>query len=265
MDNTKIALIQLHSGKDALLNLDNIKTLVAQAASNGAKLVMLPEVCDYTDTRYGAEITGVFREAFSELACEHGIYLHGGSIHEYTPDMSDAGQKPYNTTFFYDPSGAEIASYRKIHMFDVEIADGPSLCESHIFSVGDSISCANTVFGALGLSICFDLRFPALYHDMALSGATILCCAANFTKPTGEAHWEVLQRARAIETGSYVLACNQCGQKKDFTSYGHSMVIDPWGQIVAEAGDAKEIIYADIDPDYPARARRQIPVIGVKR
>ena len=257
MKELKAALIQADIGTDPRANLTRITDRITQAAQRGVGLVMLPEVTDYVDARYDISVTEEFKDALRQLSGSLGIYLHAGSIHEYVGDAA----KPYNTTFVYGPDGKELARYRKLHMFDVDIADGPNLRESDMFETGCEEICFDTEYGRMGLSICFDLRFPDLYHTLAVNDAGMIFCCANFTDITGRAHWEVLIRARAIETGSYVLACGQCGMKKDYRAYGHSMVADPWGKIIAQAGDGEEIIYATLDPDYPERARRQIPVL----
>ena len=261
MNTFKTALVQTDTQRDPLKSLDEIKIYIKEAALNGADFVMLPEVCDYTAGRHNISITDTFKKTFAALAKEYKIWLHGGSIHEYTGERS-ADDLPYNTTFVYAPDGTQVTRYRKIHMFDVNIENGPCIRESDIFTSAEDIISADTDFGKIGLSICYDIRFPHMFRKMALSGANILCCSANFTKPTGEAHWEILLKARAIETGSYVFACNQCGVKKDFTAYGNSMIIDPWGRILERADTAPGIIYADIDLSQVKNVRSRVPVLS---
>ena len=165
----------------------------------------------------------------------------------------------------FSPEGRCVAAYRKLHMFDVNVEDGPSYRESDEIIPGATVCLADTDLGRLGLSICYDLRFPQLYRLMADNGAEVLIVSANFTDSTGEAHWEPLLRARAIENTCYVLACGQCGQKPAFKAHGHSMVIDPWGRILAEAGEKEEILYADISSEVLKKTRKQIPCLQNQR
>ena len=165
-------------------------------------------------------------------------------------------------SFFFSPSGKEIARYDKIHMFDVDLPNGESYRESSDYEPGDKSALADTDFGKVGLTICYDLRFPHLYRDLAKAGASILAVPSAFTVPTGQAHWSVLQRARAIETGSFVVSAAQCGQHDgDRKTYGHSIIVDPWGVVLAEAGEEPGVITADLDLSAVDKARQAIPAL----
>ena len=262
MKDCRVALVQMDSQADKKANLGKMERAVKEAAANGAQLVVYPETVDYIGPGLAAqasEVPGEITRRFSQLAAEHQIWLHAGSITEKSE------KKPHNLSMLFAPDGRLVAEYRKLHMFDVEVENGPGYCESASIAPGDTVCLADTEFGRLGLSICYDLRFPELYRCMAVNGAKILVVSANFTAPTGEAHWESLLRARAIENTCYVLACGQCGKKKAFEAYGHSMVIDPWGHILCEAGNGEEILYADLSVAFLEKSRQQIPCLKNRR
>ena len=208
---------------------------------------------------HASGVPGRITERFSDMARKNGVWLHAGSITEKYE------KKARNLSMLFSPEGRCVASYRKLHMFDVTVEDGPSYRESDEILPGETVCLAYTDLGRLGLSICYDLRFPQLYRLMADNGAEVLIVSANFTDPTGAAHWEPLLRARAIENTCYVLACGQCGQKPAFKAHGHSMVIDPWGRILAEAGEKEEILYADISSEVLKKTRKQIPCLQNQR
>lgn len=253
----KAALIQMDSGSDKKENMRKAEYFIRQAAVSGACLAVFPETVDYigTDMKAHAEtIPGVWGEFFSAQAKKYGMYIHGGSITERNP----AG-RPFNTSLMYGPDGQMIGQYRKLHMFDVEVENGPAYRESDDICPGDEIVLVRTGLDCFGLSICYDLRFPELYRIQSQSGARVLIVAANFTHATGEKHWETLLRARAIENTCYVLACCQCGEKPAFTAYGHSMIISPWGEVLARGGEQEECVIGQVDPEETLRVRRQIP------
>jgi predicted amidohydrolase len=193
--------------------------------------------------------------AFRELARKLGIYLHVGSL-----AIKLAGERAANRSFLIDRTGEIVARYDKIHMFDVDLASGESYRESRNFRPGETAVAADLPWGRLGLTICYDLRFPALYRALAESGSSMLAIPAAFTRQTGEAHWHILVRARAIENGSFVLAAAQGGlHENGRETYGHSLVVDPWGRILAEGGVEPGVVLAEIDPAAVATARGRVP------
>lgn len=256
----KAALLQLNSTDDVDDNLSQIQQSLIQAADMGADLAVLPETADYIGQffdQYAADQTVDIKAFLAGEAKKHGLYLHGGSFTE----KGDGG-KLYNTSLFFLPDGQLLGQYRKLHMFDIEVEDEPAYRESDTISPGDEIVMLDSRLGMLGMAICYDLRFPELFRLMAQSGAQIIILPANFTSTTGAAHWETLLRARAVENGCYVLSCDQCGQKPAFTAYGHSMVVNPWGEVIARAGTKPECITAEIDLAYLHKVRREVPVLG---
>lgn len=262
MRDITVALVQMDTQSDKEENLRNMEERIREAAKKGAGLVVFPETVEYIGpdlAGHASEVPGEITERFSRMARENNVWLHTGSITE------KCEEKSRNLSMLFSPEGRCVAEYRKLHMFDVTVEDGPCYRESKNIAPGDTVSLADTDFGRVGLSICYDLRFPQLYRLMADKGAEILIVSANFTDPTGEAHWEPLLRARAIENTCYVLACGQCGQKKAFKAHGHSMVVDPWGRIAAEAGEGEEILYARLSADILEKTRQQIPCLENQR
>lgn len=262
MKACKVALVQIDSQADQKENKRKITEAVERASEEKAGLIIFPETVEYIGDDFrgnASEIPGELESFFSELARKHGVWLHAGSITE------KHGDKLCNLTLLFAPDGKRCAAYRKIHLFDVDVADGPSYKESSDITPGDSLVVADTEFGRLGLSICYDLRFPQMFAKMADLGAQVLIVSANFTDATGRDHWEPLLRARAIENTCYVLACGQCGGKKAFKAHGHSMIIDPWGRILAQAGEEETILYGELDPKLLETCRRQIPCLQNRR
>lgn len=262
MERCRIALVQMDSQADREKNVRSVEAAVAKAVAGGAGFVMLPETVEYIGEDFSgnaSEIPGPVSERFGRLAGKYGIWLHAGSVTEKRKG------KPCNLTMLFGPDGRLAARYRKVHLFDVDVEEGPVYRESDEIAPGDRLALADTALGRIGLSICYDLRFPQLYGLYADWGAEILTVAANFTDVTGEAHWEPLLRARAIENTCYVLACGQCGVKPAFRAHGHSMIIDPWGRVLAEAGEEPEILYAWLEPETLEAARRQIPCLKNQR
>ena len=208
-------------------------------------------------------LTGVELDpAAAALARETGMWLHGGSIYEKNPQ----GGRPYNCTMVIRPDGTLAAKYRKLHPFDVTVPGGGQMRESSQICPGDAIVTVDAgELGTWGLSVCYDLRFGELYRIMALEGAQVLFVPANFTLNTGKDHWEVLLRARAIENGCYVVAPEQFGPGPEFPAYGRSMVVDPWGNVVAQAPDRPGVILADIDLDYVEEIRRKVGTLTNRR
>lgn len=259
----RVAAIQMRSGLSPEDNLVALRRMVREAAEKGARYIQTPEmtgalqrdrVALFAQLRKPKDDL-IVAEA-SRLAAEHGITLHIGS----TAVLAEDG-KVANRAFVFGPLGGVIATYDKLHMFDVDLANGESWRESATYTAGRAPVVADAAGTRIGLGICYDLRFPELFATYALAGATILTVPAAFTRQTGEAHWHVLLRARAIETGSFVIAAGQGGRHADGReTYGHSLIIDPWGRIVAEKDDDEPgVIVADIDLADVAAARGRIP------
>jgi deaminated glutathione amidase len=264
----KVALLQMRSGDDKARNLEQAARLVDEAvAAERPDLVALPEVFPWLGR--GAEGRRVAAETLPDgeaygllraLARRHGILVHGGSL------LERDGERLYNTTVVFDRDGREVARYRKIHLFDVTTPDGTSYRESDSFGRGTEVVTVDLEGWRLGLSICYDMRFPELYQALARKGAEILLVPSNFTLMTGKDHWEPLLRARAIETQCYVLAPAQWGAWAGGTrhAYGHTLAIDPWGHVVARAPDRVGWITARLDRDHLDHVRSLIPVAAHK-
>ena len=265
MSQLDIALVQMRSGIDPEANIKDAIRLIRDAAATGAQLVATPETTHLVQ-KNAAEAFKVLHApetepalpAFSALARELGITLLIGSLAVRTPDGRAA-----NRSFLFGPDGALLASYDKAHMFDVGLGKGETYRESDNYAPGGRLVVADAAGARLGLSICYDVRFAYLYRRLAKAGAQILAVPAAFTRPTGRAHWDVLLRARAIETGSYVIAPAQSGLHEDGRkTWGHSMIVGPWGEIVAVRKDAEPgVLSARIDLDKVAEARRRIPAL----
>ena len=261
------AAVQMVASDDKAANLAEAARWVRQAALEGAKVVALPEVFIWRGSkkleRENAEpVPGPTANALAALASELKIYFLAGSILEEIP----GSEKAYNTSLLFDPSGKLLASYRKIHLFDVDLANGVSLRESATRAYGDAIAVARSDLCTMGLSVCYDLRFPELYRGLAEQGAQIIFVPAAFTAYTGEAHWEPLLRSRAIENQAYVIAPGQFGQSRSsFATHGHSMIVDPWGKILAELADGAGIVSAEIDLEYLAQVRAELPALRHRR
>ncbi len=250
------------SGEKAA-NIAEAERWIREAAAQGARVVALPEVFVWRggrkEERLAAEtIPGPTSEWLAVLARELSIYLLGGSILEQVP----GGDKAYNTSLLFSPEGRVLAKYRKIHLFDVDLKEGVSIKESDTRARGDAVVVAETDLCAMGLSICYDLRFPELYRKMAARGAQLIFVPSAFTAYTGKAHWEPLLRARAIENQAYIVAPAQFGKHTNsFETYGHSMIVDPWGKILAELPHEPGFILAEVDLDYLLRVRTELPCL----
>ena len=258
-----LAAIQLDSQSDKQKNLAAAAGFIEEAAAKGAKLVAMPETMNYIGPEYrqnGEPVPGLTTDFFAKLAVKWGIWIHCGSI----PEIYDQ-EKPYNTTVLLNPQGEIVAKYQKLHMFDVEISDGPSYKESDDNSPGQEIVLAKTELGMLGLSICYDIRFGEMYRIMALNGAQILFTPACFTMNTGKDHWETILRARAIENSCYVVSPGQIGIKPKLQAYGKSLIVDPWGNVIAKASDRPGYVMAEIDLDMIDFVRAQVPSLQNRR
>ena len=258
----KIALIQMTSGADVTANLNDITAQIKIAAGEGATFISTPENSDFMsedsakrDAHHFDEHDHPFLSHFKKLAQDLKVWIHLGSIKIRADD-----HKKHNRSYLISNDGTIVAQYNKIHLFDVDLPSGETRRESQNISAGNKVVDANTEIGHFGLTVCYDIRFPHLYRQLAKAGADILLVPAAFTVPTGEMHWEVLLRARAIENGAYVIAAAQCGvHDGGRKTYGHSMVINPWGKVIAEAGNEPCILYADIDKQEIANFRSAIP------
>ena len=262
----RVSVCQLNARADRAENLAVARDLLARAAAAGADLAVLPEYVDYLGPGAGAPkpepVDGEFATFFSTAARELGIWVHAGSFHEAGPD----DEHTFNTSLVFDPAGERVAVYRKMHLYDVEIAGRVSYRESQSVAPGDDVVVADVDGVPTGLSICYDLRFPELYRRLADDGARVLVVPAAFMLHTGRDHWEVLLRARAIENQCYVLAAGQIGDHDPGrTCFGRSMIVDPWGTVVAQAPDTVGIVTADLDLDRLDRIREELPSLANRR
>ena len=263
MQKFMVAVVQMDTQNDKQANWQQMAAFVDEAAAKGAQLVAFPEVVNILSEApvYAEPIPGPTTELLMRKAKEQHIWIHGGSISEVNPD----GPRTYNTTVLINPDGEIVARYSKLHNFDMTLPDGSSVRESDRKEPGKEIVTVQTELGHLGFAICYDMRFPELFRLMALEGAQIILMPANFTMPTGKDHWEPILRARAIENGCYIIAPNQTGVKEKFTAYGNSMVVDPWGTVIARASDKPGVILAEIDLGYLKSVRQRNPSIHNRR
>ncbi|NIJ38249.1 putative amidohydrolase [Sphingopyxis panaciterrae] len=264
------ALVQMTSGIDPAVNLKTINRAMAEAAARGAAMVFLPEMSLLLDRDRERSAAHILSEADSpwpaalrDMARRHGLWLHSGSM----PLLADDGARRVNRSHIIASDGSIRARYDKIHMFDVTLPSGENWTESAAYAGGDTLAVVDTPLGRLGLSICYDLRFPELYRALVDRGVDIIAIPAAFTVSTGEAHWHVLLRARAIESACHVIAAAQSGIHADGrATYGHSLAVDPWGSILADAAcetnrdSAYTLILAAIAPDAAEHARQAIPL-----
>lgn len=267
-----MAAVQMVSVADVDANLQAADRLIARAVEEGASLVALPEnfaVLDSGPVREFGEpwgnASGPLQNFLSEQAARHGIWLLGGTIPLLTRPEDDSllqDGRVRAASLLYDPGGRCVARYDKIHLFDVDVNDSQARYrESDTFEPGEQVIVADTPFGGLGMTVCYDLRFPALYQALTERGAQLISVPSAFTRVTGEAHWESLLRARAIENQVYILAPGQGGQHNaKRTTWGHSMIVDPWGTVVACHESGEGVALARIDPDMPGRLRATMPV-----
>jgi len=260
----RAACIQMTSGIDVAGNIAVSTDLVRRAHAAGAQIVGLPEVANLCDRNRSRILENARSEqddpalaAWRKLAAELGVWLLAGSL-----VVRVGPGKLANRGFLIAPDGSISAKYDKLHRFDVDLANGESYRESALFDAGDRAVLAATPWGGLGMTICYDMRFPQLYRSLAKAGAAMIWVPAAFTRTTGRAHWHVLLRARAIETGAFVLAPAQCGDHPDGRStYGHALIVSPWGEVLADAGEEPGFIVADLDLDRVADARAMIPAL----
>ncbi|HUZ40067.1 MAG TPA: carbon-nitrogen hydrolase family protein [Acidimicrobiales bacterium] len=264
----EVAAVQLSSGSDVSSNVDEAESLVNEAADQGAQYVQLPEYFNYLGPFSGFEgaaetVPGPTTSRMAKLAKSRALILHLGSLLERSGEPG----KFFNTSVVIGASGEIVATYRKIHLFDVNVPDAIVHRESDIIEPGEEIVVASLEEFALGMSICFDVRFPELYRKLALAGANVIAVPAAFNAITGRAHWDLLVRARAIENHSFVVAAAQVGTTAEgISTYGHSLIVDPWGEVLAESTtDKPEVVTATLDLSEVTRRRAQIPVMDFRR
>jgi predicted amidohydrolase len=264
----KIGVLQMTSGIDPAVNAATLVSAIAEAAGAGASMLFTPEMSGLIDRDRSRAAASIVAEADDPVlaavrgaAAEGGLWVHLGSLAVRRPDGKFA-----NRGFVIDPTGAVRARYDKLHLFDVDLPSGESWRESSAYVGGDTAVVIDTPAGKLGTSICYDLRFADLYRALSDAGATILSVPAAFTQPTGAAHWHVLLRARAIEAGAFVVAAAQTGVHADGReTYGHSLVVDPWGEVLLDMGEAAGLAFAEIDLARVDQIRSRIPVIAHRR
>jgi predicted amidohydrolase len=258
------ACVQMTSGREPAGNIAAASALIREARAAGADLIMTPEITNMLEPKREAMLAKAAPEAedtalaaFRALAEELQVWLLIGSL-----AIRVAADKAANRSFLIGPDGSIAARYDKIHMFDVNVADGQSYRESRAFQAGGQAVIADLPWGRLGMTVCYDVRFAYLYRVLAQAGAAFLSVPAAFTKVTGEAHWHVLLRARAIETGCYVFAPAQCGTHAEGRqTFGHSLIVAPWGDVLADGGEAPGVILAEIDPARVESARAMVPAL----
>ena len=268
----KVACIQNCAGPETEPNLVECAEFVRRSTAEGADLICLPEYFTGLDVRDGILMAESFAEhahpalpLFADLAREHGVWLLLGSL-AIEAGEDQVGSQVFNRAYVLDPQGAITARYDKVHLFDVDLANGESYRESATIAPGTQAVVTDLPNLCLGLSICYDLRFPQLYRALAHAGAEVLAVPSAFTKKTGQAHWHTLLRTRAIETGCYVIAPDQCGAHAGGSAtYGHSLIVDPWGRVLADGGTEPGFIIAEIDAAEVQRARAMIPSLGHDR
>ncbi|MDX2087980.1 MAG: carbon-nitrogen hydrolase family protein [Kofleriaceae bacterium] len=262
----RVGAVQMRSTDDLASNLAVVRTLTAQAAAEGAQLVVLPECFSFLGRREGDKLpiaedidgAGPIMSTLRELATKHGVWLVGGGTPELIPNDP---QRTFNTAVVVDPAGALAARYRKIHLFDVDIPGGATLCESDATAPGDELLVVNIHGAPVGFSICYDVRFPELYRTLVKDhGAEVLLVPAAFTAHTGAAHWHLLLRARAVEDQSWIVAAAQWGRHNEKReSYGHTLISDPWGTLVGEQAEGDGVVLATLDSATVEKRRTQLP------
>lgn len=270
MSQTKVAVVQHCATSDVAANLTTLEALTRAAANDGAEIVTWAEAFAYLGSHKGKipilealPQGGPILERCQKLARELSIELLLGGFHEAVTDKPD---KCFNTSVYLSAAGEVLSTYRKIHLFDVDIEDGPRLMESKQTQAGDRSVCVDTKFGKLGLTVCYDVRFPKLYGELIDQGAIAVSVPSAFTATTGALHWHTLLRARAIENQCYVIAPAQHGQHSEHrASYGHSLIVDPWGKIIAELPEGDGYAIATVDRDQVMKVRQEIPSLANRR
>ena len=265
-NNFKVALCQMKVVDDKGVNLEKATTMIETAARNGAEMIVLPEMfnCPYDTSKFRVYAepseNSQSLKLVSSVAKENGVFLIAGSIPELSED------KLYNSSFIYNKNGILLDVHRKIHLFDVDIPGEITFKESETISAGNKVTVVDTDLMKIGVAICYDVRFPELFRLMVLDGARLMVVPGAFNATTGPAHWETIIRARAIDNQVYMIAASPAKNKDlSYHSYGHSMVVDPWGKVIAMAGEGEEIIYATIDGSYIEKIRDELPILKNRR
>jgi len=268
MSKVTVGAIQMHSGDDKQSNLAKAEALLDVAVERGAMFIALPEIFNICGNgevlKANAEsVPGPTTDRLCRKARESRIYLLGGSLLE----IAEGTDKVFNTSVLIDPSGEVIARYRKIHLFDVTIGDRVVIKESDAMVPGDELVTAETDYGTVGLTICYDLRFPEIYRELAVRGAKLIFIPSSFMDSTGKDHWNPLLRARAIENQVFIVAPNEIGPipGTKMLRHGRSAIIDPWGTVLAQASDTEGVITAELDFDYLLKVRRELPSLAHRR
>jgi deaminated glutathione amidase len=264
----RIAILQMTSGIDPSANAQNIEDAIERGANEGATMLFTPEMSGLLDRDRKRAAEKICQEGDDivltksrNAAARHGLWVSLGSL-----AIAEPGKKWVNRSFVIDPAGNIRARYDKMHLFDVDLASGESWRESSAYEAGQEPVLVETDIGPLGLSICYDIRFPSLYQALSGAGAKVLNIPAAFTVPTGKAHWHILLRARAVENAAFVIAAAQSGAHADGRqTYGHSLVVDPWGKVLLDMQEGVSLGYADIDLDLVDEARGRVPVIEHRR
>jgi len=265
--NIKIAFIQIKVVSDKNLNLDRAKQLLIEAAENGSDIIVLPEmfICPYNNDyflQYGEVINENSQtvKMLSNIAKEKEVYIIGGSI----PEIDNG--KLYNSSVIFDDYGEIIGKHRKVHLFDIDIKNKIRYFESDVLTPGDKVTVVETKFGKIGVCICYDIRFPELIKKMANEGANMIIAPSAFNMVTGPAHWEIIARSRALDNQIYFGMCSPSRNlKSNYTAYGHSIIANPWGQVINELDENEGILYSEIDFSYIKKVREELPILKQKR
>ena len=266
MTTVKAALIQMRVSGDKEADLKTATQYITQCAQQGAQIVTLPEMfcCPYQTTcfpQYAEREGGMIWQRLAEAAQKNQVYLVGGSMPEI-----DADGRIYNTNFTFDRNGQMIGKHRKMHLFDIDVSGGQRFKESDTLSPGSQVTVVSTEFGAVGVAICYDLRFPELARLMALAGAQILIYPGAFNMTTGPAHWEILFRTRALDNQVFLLGCSPARDKSaSYISYGHSIAVSPWGEVMDQLGAGEGLLFAEMDLEKVAQVRRELPLLQHRR
>jgi omega-amidase len=260
-----VAVCQLKVSDNKTLNLKNAQKMIEDAALQCADIIILPEMfnCPYDPSyfsQYSENYPGVTTSLLSALAALHSVYIIGGSIPEREKNQI------YNTSYSFDRKGALIGKHRKIHLFDVEIEGEIRFKESETITAGSGLTVIETEFCKIGIAICYDMRFPELIRKMVLSGAQIIVVPSAFNMTTGPAHWHLIARTRALDNQVYFIAASPArDEKASYIAYGHSLVVNPWGDIISEASEKEEIIFSEIDLGFVDKIRRELPLLKHRR
>ncbi|WP_027717051.1 carbon-nitrogen hydrolase family protein [Desulfovirgula thermocuniculi] len=266
MQKFKVAVCQMRVAESKEENLGRAREMIARAAASGARLVVLPEMfnCPYVAALFPSYAEsypqGPSLRMLSRAAREEGVYLVGGSIPE------EEGGKIYNSSFVFAPDGTLLGRHRKMHLFDVDLPGGLRVRESSTLAAGSGVTVVPCEFGPLGVAVCYDVRFPELMRLMVLKGALVVAVPAAFNMTTGPAHWELLFRLRAVDNQAYFIGASPARDPgAAYVAYGHSLVVDPWGQVVARAGEGEEILVAEVDLARVEKVRRELPLLRHRR